>query len=331
MGQFKRGLGLAGQSWRIASLPPRRWPPFRILGGAMALVVVAPPALAGAYLADRGDTVPGALLGAVAIYLICFVSAFVGVGLAPRRTRRCAARTPASARAWRVATSRLGAISGWALINALLSIVLRALETRSELAPIAAAVVGGAWSVVSLLAIPAIALEDAGPIEAIKRSGSLFKQHWGGRVTGMAAIGFGVFAVRDAARDRADRPIGVLILSDGGSAGIGGGAALLALGAVLFAAGCGDQRRAASDLRRRAVPLHDHRRGGRRLRRRRPRSTRCASGAARRLRSRHGPPATSPCTMSRHAEPTFDHSAPRGRRSACVLVLAIYIGVRLGG
>ena len=31
--------------------------------------------------------------------------------------------------------------------------------------------------------------------------------------------------------------IGVLILSDAGSAGIGGGAALLALGAVLFAAG----------------------------------------------------------------------------------------------
>ena len=69
---------------------------------------------------------------------------------------------------------------------------LRALETRSELATIAAALVGGAWSVMSLLAIPAIALEDAGPVEAIKRSGSLFKQHWGGRVTGMAAIGFGV-------------------------------------------------------------------------------------------------------------------------------------------
>ena len=156
----------------------------------MALVVVAPPALAGApTFADRGDTVPGALLGAVAIYLVCFVSAFVGVGLAAAADAALRGEDASFGQGLRVATSRLGAISGWALITALLSIVLRALETRSELATIAGALVGGAWSVVSLLAIPAIALVA----------------------------------------------IGVVILSDGGSAGIGGGAALLTLGAVLFA------------------------------------------------------------------------------------------------
>ena len=233
MSQFKRGLGIAGHSWRTLR-SHRSLAAFPILGGAMALVVVAPPALAGAYLADRGDTVPGALLGAVAIYLVCFVSAFVGVGLAAAADAALRGEDASFGQGLRVATSRLGAISGWALITALLSIVLRALETRSELATIAAALVGGAWSVVSLLAIPAIALEDAGPIEAIKRSGSLFKQHWGGRVTGMAAIGFGVFvfAMLPAIALVA---IGVVILSDGGSAGIGGGAALLTLGAVLFA------------------------------------------------------------------------------------------------
>src|SRR5215208_1699368 len=81
MSQFKRGLGIAGQSWRTLR-SNRSLAAFPILGGAMALVLVAPPALAGAYLADRGDTLPGALLGALAIYLVCFVSAFVGVGLA---------------------------------------------------------------------------------------------------------------------------------------------------------------------------------------------------------------------------------------------------------
>jgi hypothetical protein len=233
MSQFKRGLGIAGQSWRTLRAH-RSLAAFPILGGAMALVVVAPPALAGAYLADRGDTVPGAVLGAVAIYLVCFVSAFVGVGLAAAADAALRGEDASFGQGLRVATSRLGAISGWALINALLSIVLRALETRSELAWIAAALVGGAWSVVSLLAIPAIALEDAGPVEAIKRSGSLFKQHWGGRVTGMAAIGFGVF-VLVMLPAIALMAIGVVILSDGGSAGIGGGAALLAFGAVLFA------------------------------------------------------------------------------------------------
>ena len=233
MSQFRRGFSIAGQSWRTLR-SHRSLAAFPILGGAMALVVVAPPALAGAYLADRGDTVPGALLGAVAIYLVCFISAFIGVGLAAAADAALRGEDASFGQGLRVATSRLKAISGWALINALLSIVLRALETRSELATIAAALVGGAWSVVSLLAIPAIALEDAGPIEAIKRSGSLFKQHWGGRVTGMAAIGFGVF-VFVMLPAIALIAIGVVILSDGGSAGIGGGAVLLALGAVLFA------------------------------------------------------------------------------------------------
>jgi hypothetical protein len=200
----------------------------------MALVVVAPPALVGAYLVDRGDTVPGAILGAVAIYLVCFVSAFIGVGLAAAADAALRGEPASLGQGVGVARKRLRAVAGWALINALLSIVLRAIETRSELAWIAAALVGGAWSVVSLLAIPAIALEDDGPIEAIKRSGSLFKQHWGGRVTGMAAIGFGVF-VLVMLPAIALMAAGVLILSDGGSAGIGGGAALLALGAVLFA------------------------------------------------------------------------------------------------
>jgi hypothetical protein len=231
MSQFKRGFGIAGQSWRTLR-SHRSLAAFPILGGAMALVVVAPPALAGAYLVDRGDTVPGAILGAVAIYLVCFVSAFIGVGLAAAADAALRGEDASFGQGLRVAMSRLVAISGWALINALLSIVLRALETRSELATIAAALVGGAWTVVSLLAIPAIALEDDGPIEAIKRSGSLFKQHWGGRVTGMAGIGVFVLVMLPA---MALMAVGALILSDGGSAGIGGGAALLALGAVVFA------------------------------------------------------------------------------------------------
>jgi hypothetical protein len=235
MGQFKRGFALARQSWGILR-SHRSLLSFPILGAAMALVLVAPPALAGAYLADRGDTVPGALLGAVAIYLICFISAFVGVGLAAAADGALRGETVSLGSGMKVARSRLGAITGWALINAILSIVLRALETRSELAAIAAAVVGGAWSVISLLAVPAIAIEGLGPGQAIKRSATLFKEHWKGQVTGMAAIGLGIFLFVMLPAI-ALGVIGVLILSDGGSAGIGGGAVLLALAALLFAAG----------------------------------------------------------------------------------------------
>jgi hypothetical protein len=235
MNQFKGGFALARHSWRTLR-SHRSLLGFPILGAAMALVIVAPPALAGAYLVDRGDTVPGAVLGALAIYLVCFVSAFVGVGLAAAADAALRGQPASLGQGLRVASSRLPAILGWALINALLSIVLRALESRSELAAVAAALVGGAWSVVSLLAIPAIALEGAGPVAAIKSSAALFKQHWGGRVTGMAAIGGGVFLLVMLPA-LALMIGGVVILSDAGSAGVGAGAVLIALGAMLFAAG----------------------------------------------------------------------------------------------
>jgi hypothetical protein len=235
MSQFKRGFALAGQSWRILR-SNRSLLGFPILGAALAVVVVGPPAIAGAYLADKGDTVPGALLGAVAIYLICFISAYIGVGLAAAADAALRGEDVTLGSGMAVANRRLGAITGWALINALLSIVLRALETRSELAGIAAAIVGGAWSVISLLAIPAIALEGVGPGAAIKRSASLFKQHWGGRITGMAAIGIGVFLLVMLPA-LALIVGGVALLSDAGSAGIGAGAVLVAVGAILFAAG----------------------------------------------------------------------------------------------
>lgn len=232
---FRGGLALARVSWRTLR-SHRALVGFPILGAALALVIVAPPALAAAYLVDRGDTVPGALLGAVAIYLICFVTAFVGVGLAAAADAALRGEPASLGQGLGVARHRLRAIAGWALITALLSIVLRALESRSELAAIAAALIGGAWTVISLLVLPAIAIEDIGPIEAMKRSTVMFKGHWGGRVTGMAAIGGGVFLLVMLPA-LALVVIGVMVLSDAGSAGIGGGAALLALGAVLFATG----------------------------------------------------------------------------------------------
>jgi Family of unknown function (DUF6159) len=235
MGRLKRGLALAGQSWEILR-SNRSLLAFPLLGAALAVVIVGPPALAAAYLVDRGDTVPGAMVGAVAIYLLCFITAYIGVGLAVATDGALRDQPVSLSGGLRVASGKLGAITGWALINAILSIVLRALEMRSELAGIAAALVGGAWSVISLLAIPAIALEDAGPVTAIKRSATLFKEHWGGRIVGMAAIGFGVFLLVMLPAV-AIGVVGVVVLSDSGSAGVGAGAVLIGLGAILFAVG----------------------------------------------------------------------------------------------
>jgi Family of unknown function (DUF6159) len=234
MSRFSRGLRLSRQSWALlrehAGLMG-----FPVAGAVLGLVVVAPPAVFGAYLADEGDTVPGVALLVVATYLVSFIAAFVGVGLAAAADAALRGEPAGFGQGMAVARSRLGAISGWALITAILSLVLRALESRSELAGIAAALVGGAWSVISLLALPAIALEGLGPIQAIKRSATLFKEHWVGQVTGMAFIGATVFlfVILPAI---VLVVIGALIVSDEGGAGIAG-EVLIGLGLVLFAVG----------------------------------------------------------------------------------------------
>ena len=234
MSRFSRGLRLSRQSWALLRAHGGLMG-FPVLGAILGLVVVAPPAVAGAYLLDEGDTVPGVALLVVAAYLVSFISAFVSVGLVAAAAAALRGEPAGLGQGLRVPASRLGAISGWALVTAVLSILLRVLESRSELANIAAALVGGAWSVISLLAIPAIALEGLGPIAAIRRSASLFKEHWVGQITGMAAIGGAVFlfvmlpAILLIV-------IGALIVFDEGGAGIAG-EILIGLGLVLFAVG----------------------------------------------------------------------------------------------
>ena len=50
-----------------------------------------------------------------------------------------------------------------------------------------------AWSLVTFLAVPVIAIEGTGPIETLKRSASIFRQRWGQQITGNIAIGGAVF------------------------------------------------------------------------------------------------------------------------------------------
>jgi hypothetical protein len=234
MSRFARGLKLSRQSWTMLRTHSGLMA-FPLLGALLGVVLVAPPALVGAYLWDEGDTVPGVALIVVAAYVVSFVAAFVGVGLAAAVDAALRGEPAGLGQGLGVARSRLGAICGWALITAVLSLVLRALESRGELAAIAAALVGGAWSVISLLAIPAIALEGLGPVAAIRRSATLFKEHWPGQVIGMAAIGGAVFLFVMLPAI-ALVVIGALIVSDEGGAGVAG-EVLIGIGLVLFAAG----------------------------------------------------------------------------------------------
>lgn len=48
---------------------------------------------------------------------------------------------------------------------------------------------GAAWGLATIFAIPLLALEDAGPIEAVRGSAHLVKSRWGEGLTGIVGIG----------------------------------------------------------------------------------------------------------------------------------------------
>ena len=232
---MKRGWKLGGEAWRTLRAN-KSLAAFPLVGGIAVVLVVGPPAAVGALLVDRSDTVPGIVLLALAIYLASFVVAFFGVALAAAADRALRGE-PASVREGvKVASGKLGAIAGWALINATVSLVIRALEQRSELASVVAALIGGAWGVLTLLVLPVIALEGTGPAGAVKRSGQLFRSHWGDQFRGMISVGIRVLPF--TLGSLALIGVGVLLLTQDGADGRIPGAVLVGVGAVVLALAC---------------------------------------------------------------------------------------------
>lgn len=99
---------------------------------------------------------------------------------------------------FRIALSRLPQIIGYALIAATVGMILRWISERAGIVgQIVAGIVGFAWNIATFLVVPVLVMERVGPIEAIKRSGSLLRKTWGEQLVGNFGIGliFGLLAL----------------------------------------------------------------------------------------------------------------------------------------
>jgi hypothetical protein len=93
----------------------------------------------------------------------------------------------------RIAASRIGPILGYALIAATVGMILRAISQRSKgIGQLIVSLVGLAWNVATYLVVPVLAVENVGPIEAIKRSAGLLRRTWGEQIAGNLGLG-GIF------------------------------------------------------------------------------------------------------------------------------------------
>jgi hypothetical protein len=193
MSRIRRGWALTKKSWALLNGHREliRFP----LYGAVATVLLAVVFLGpGLYLLDQdslGGAIPLLVLG---VYVLSVVGFYFSVGLAAAANLLFNGQEDVTvADGLAVARSRFTQICGWAAVSTAISVLMGVLENQGGLAGnIAARLIGMAWSLITFLAVPVIAIEGTGPFETLKRSASIFKGKWGPQITGNIAIGAAV-------------------------------------------------------------------------------------------------------------------------------------------
>lgn len=194
MGRIGRTWELAKASWSVLKAD-KELLALPVLSGLTSLIIAASFLIP--IFAAKGidaETEFGALdfvVLAVMYFVLAYVTIFFNAALVHAANDRLNGGDPTLRSALGGAAHRAGRILPWALITATVSIILRSLEERAGLlGRIVLGFIGLAWTLVTFLVVPILVIEDIGAIDAIKRSGSLFKRTWGENVA--AQFGFGI-------------------------------------------------------------------------------------------------------------------------------------------
>lgn len=195
-GQLSRREGRISRSWRLTRTA---WQVVRADRSLLALAIIA--AVTGAagmvlilVLSDafgNGGFSEGrlVLVALVFAYPLTFVSVFFNTAIAAAAGAALEGRHLSLSEALAVPMRRLGQVALWALIAAAVGFVIEQLASRLPLGgSIVARLVGLAWSLASLFAIPVLALEGCSAPECLRRSAHVIKERWGEGIGGSVII-----------------------------------------------------------------------------------------------------------------------------------------------
>ena len=229
MSRIKRGWALSKKSWGLLN-EHRQLLRFPLYGGIastlLAIVTLGP----GLYLFDQGSLGGAIPLVVLGIYVLSVIGLYFSVGLAACADMIFRGQQATMSDGLAVSRQRFSQICGWAAVSTAISVLMGALENQGGLGgQIAARLVGTAWSLVTFLAVPVIAIEGTGPFQTLKRSASMFKKRWGQQIAGDVVIG-GVVFLLGVLPAILLIVAGVMIWASASFAG----ALLVAIGAIVF-------------------------------------------------------------------------------------------------
>lgn len=129
-------------------------------------------------------------LSLAVVYTLTFCSVFFHVGIATAAGARLEDRPMRFLDLIKRTFQQGDHIAVWALLAAGVAVAFRfAGTTLPGSGALLAFIVEGAWVLLTIFVIPMLALEDVGPIHALRRSGNLLRRGWGEGLTGLVGIG----------------------------------------------------------------------------------------------------------------------------------------------
>lgn len=125
--------------------------------------------------------------------VLCVVSVVGRAVVVADATQRLQGAKPRIDRAWALTLTRLPALIGFAIAQAVEGAVTNALRGSAG-GRLAANVADRAWDFATFLAVPAILFENVGPLASVRRSGKLVASRWGTQLTAQAVLSFAIAA-----------------------------------------------------------------------------------------------------------------------------------------
>jgi hypothetical protein len=195
--RISRSIELVKVSWGIL-MEDKKLLAFPVMSGIVTLLVIATFILP--LIFTNGMLETNTIAGIVLLFLFYVVTYFVviffNVGLISCVNARLHGRSMSVGEGLSAAARHVGSILMWAIIAATVGLILRLIEERvGFLGQIAAGLVGGIWTLVTMFVVPVLVFEEKGVFEAMNESLGLFKKTWGESVVGSLSIGLVFFAI----------------------------------------------------------------------------------------------------------------------------------------
>ncbi len=187
--RMQRGWRLTGAAWGVMRRDPTMI--------ALALVAAAFSLAGAAVILYFGgvfhpSTYSRAHFGVVALiglYPLTLIAVFFNVALTAAAAADLRGERLTLGEALGEAWARRRRIALWALLSAGVGLLLSEIANRIPAGGrIAAWLLGAAWALATIFAIPLLTLEDANPLEAAQGSVHLVRSKWGEGLTGMVGI-----------------------------------------------------------------------------------------------------------------------------------------------